>query len=191
MIKKRLQYKHRQNTVRITYEPDYDHEAWESGAEPTPVSEPDAFYRMTEPAHPQPRKASTRRKSHSSLTASKLRRRLYGVGVRGAVATQLLNEILAGEPKPDDVIFATSWNSWSVAGLRQRFGHRVARAILRFVSINLCIMDEFGSYASPGFAAVVQQTMSVCRKWSAKPITVEQTWPAAPTQVVRRVSFQY
>ncbi len=179
-------YKHRKNTVRVKYEPDYDHEAWSSEIPPTPESTPDAFYRITEPAHPKVEEPSTRRKPHLSLTASKIRNRLYSAGIKGAEAKQFLNEILAGEPRSDGVAFP----SWSVSGFRQRFGRRVTRAVLRFVRIQFFVLDEFGYYATPGLADFVQKAMSTCRKHNAAPIVVEQSFPTVIAPVIRRVSFQ-
>lgn len=172
--------------MRVEYEPDYDHEAWESDVPPTPDSTPDAFYRVTEPAHPKVRESTTRRKPHSSLTASKIRNRLYSAGVQGAKAKQFLNEILAGEQRSDGIAIP---GSWSVSGFRQHFGRRVTRAVLRFVHIRFIVLDEFGYYATPGLADFVQKAMSTCRKHSAAPIVVEQTLPTMIVPVIRRVSF--
>lgn len=185
MNKKRLKLKHRKNTVRVTYEPDYDHEAWESATRPTPETVPEAFYMNVEPAHPKP-PAPTRREPHRSLTTAMLRRRLYYAGVRGAEAKRVLAEIMAGEPSADGLAVPMSW---SASGFRKYFGQRLARVVLNFVEIMFIMIDEFSACATPVMADWMQKAMKTGRKYSGSPVIVEQITPTAAVVLTRRVSF--
>lgn len=190
MNKKRLRRKHRKDIVRVTMEPDYDHEAWHSDIKPTPDCMPDAFYCRSEPVYPKLEPAQTRRKPYTSLTGRKLRKRLYGAGLRGVEFQRVLREVLSGEPRCDGVTFNLP-GSWRVSQFRETFGRKVAKAVLRFVAIKFIILDEFGYYVNEGFSEFAQQAMSACRKYSAAPVTVSQLFPTAPVDVTKRVSFQY
>lgn len=183
-------FKGRQRHVmRVSFEPDHDHDAWSSDTSPTPATVPDAFYKVSVPARPvKPSPLHARRNPHSAVTAGMLRKRLYQAGVRGIEAKRILAEIMAGEPlgAEDGVSMPMAWR---VKNFHERFGRRVARAVLRFVQIRLIVLDEFAYYAQPSLAEFVQKAMSVGRKHSAAPILVEQVVPATP--VVRRISFHY
>lgn len=187
MNKRRHRLKHRKNAVRITLEPDYGHEAWGSDIPPTPVTVPDAFYRSCEPVYPREPAPETRQKPHQSLSASMLRKRLYRAGLKGVEAKRVLREIMAGDEVEDGVAIS---GSWGVPSFRKQFGRRIALAVLRFVHIQVIVLDEFAYYASPGLADFVQKAMSIGRTHSASPLVVEQTLPL-PVAVARRVSFRY
>lgn len=189
-MKKRHLFKHRKNTVRVKFSPDYDHPAWREFGSPTPDLVPDAFYRYSEPVHPRVTAPSTRRKPHQGLSAAMLRKRLYRAGLRGLEAKCVLRDILAGE---SDEAGNAIPGSWRTSSFRQRFGRRVAREVLRFVHIRLVVLDEFGYYSSPGFADLTARAMSIGRKQTATPLMVTQTLsqfiPVAPA--AKRVFFQY
>ena len=187
MNKRRIHFKHRKNTVRMVREPDYGHPAWEQDSLPTPDTVPDAFYFRAEPAYPRTQKAETRKKSLSSLSATRLRKRLYASGLKGPELAGVLHEILAGEPVAQGMSVA---GTWRVAPFRERFGRRVARAVLRFVHVQLIILDEFGYYASPGLADFVRKAMNTGRKHAAVTLVAQQVLPT-PGRIPRRVSFRH
>lgn len=190
MNKRRIRLKYRTDTVRRTYEPDYDHEAWEAATPPTPDTVPDAFYERIEPAHPKAPMAETRRKPHRSLTTSMLRRRLHSAGVKGLEAKQMLADIMAGEQDGLGIMIPMSW---SKRGFRERFGRRVARAVLRFVHVAFIVIDEAWQLLnSPSATVFVEKAMRTCRKVSAVTTVVTQTLPSMspePIAVARHISF--
>lgn len=184
--KQRLKLKHRKDTVLITLEPDYNHEAWGSDTPPTPHTVPDAFYQRSEPAHPQETAPETRRKPHRALSTSMLRQRLYRAGIKGVEAKRMLAEIIAGEQKDEGIAIPMSW---SVSGFRERFGRRVARVVLRFVHVAFIVMDEAWMLLQPTTAQFVDKGLRAMRKFTSAIQFVEQTLPPMPKTVARRVSF--
>lgn len=188
MNKKRIRLKYRTDTVRRTWEPDYDHEAWEAAIRPTPETVPGAFYERIEPAHPKAHSTEARRKPHRYLTTSMLRRRLYQAGVKGAAAKQMLDDILAGEQDESGITIPMSW---SKDGFRKRFGRRVARAVLGFVHIALILIDEAWQFLnSPATTAFVEKAMRSSRKFSTMQVAT-QAMPVTPNTVARQISFHY
>lgn len=188
MNKKRLKLKYRKDTVRVVYEPDYNHEAWESDVRPTHETVPDAFFERTEPAHPKSLAPEIRLKPHRTLTTTMLRRRLYGAGVRGAEAKRVLTEIMAGEKTADGLTIPMAW---SVSGFRKQFGKRIARAVLRFVHVAFIIIDESWNLLQAASSTFIEKAFMTARKFSSAPIVVEQVMPTAPVALARRISFHH
>jgi hypothetical protein len=164
--------------VRITYEPDYDHEVWEhAGEAPTPATDPDAFYARRELAYPLPNKSSSRKSPHKRLSKRALRKRLYQAGVRDEQLTKLVSEILAGPPISDpSMSTATVALGWNVEAFRTRFGKRIARAVLRFVASHLVVLDEAVSlFNSSAGSAFIQEAMQRYRKFNLVPLKITQS----------------
>lgn len=150
------------HVVRITHEPYYRDEVWDQhGVTPTPATHPDAFLARREPAYPRPKVGGDRpRKTpHMRLSKTVLRKRLYQAGVRGAQINKLALEILAGPPATD-LLSSTGLVAlgWNVDAFREHFGKRIARAVFRFVSQGLIVVDEFGSWADTALIAAVENS---------------------------------
>lgn len=162
--------------VKISYSPDYDHEAWgESETEPTPATMPDAFYCHREPAYPTIKAEKQRRKLHEGLSRRALKKRLFQTGLRGAELYRIAAEIKAGPTMPDDKLGVVALG-WNVDALRKRFGRRIARAVLRFVRTLLLIIDEaWQLMSSPEMSAAFGEMFMSARKVSSAGITAEQS----------------
>lgn len=135
--------------VRITYTPDYRHEAWMgAGDVPTPSTCPDAFDAHREPAYPKPIRPSTRRKPRAALSRTALRKRLYQAGVRGTKVKGIATEILTGPGALEGPIGKIALG-WNVTNFTQKFGPRVARAVLQGISVYYFFQDEYCFYSAP------------------------------------------
>ena len=162
--------------VRVVYEPDYDNEVWGTDVTPTPASQPDAFYRIVEPAYPNPPKTNARQQPYESLSKTKLLNRLYQAGVRGKELNRIAAEILAGQTAPDKFRTGIIVIGWNVDVFREQFGRRIAKHVLRFVKRKLFAIDEAWSMISqPGVSDMLVQQMRVCRKYNSEAFVVEQS----------------
>lgn len=142
-----------------------------SGELPTPATHPDYFYRMSLPAYPQTLPASrVRRRLPVRLSRTQLRKRLSHAGRRGAELRRTLSDILVG-PRLMEHRLGTTVLGWSEPALRNLLGNRAYRAVTRGVARLFLVLDEFGSYAAPGFA----ELFKACRSMSALPVTATQT----------------
>lgn len=164
--------------VRITYEPDYGDEAWERDGEvPTPATDPDAFYARRESAYPLPKKISSRKSPHDRLSIRALRKRLYQAGVRGNELSRIAAEIYA---KPVDLTGPVGEMAlgWNVKTFKERFGKRISRAVLKFVSTRFMFVDEAWSLlGNSSFVPTIESMFSTMRKFNAASITVTQVDP--------------
>jgi hypothetical protein len=174
--KRRAQHQPR---YRVTYEADYDHDAWHGDAAPTPQSHPDAFYPHHELVNPRPAKATTRQAPHETLSIGALKKRLYRGGIRGQRAAELAREIHAGPGLDALIAGGVTVMGWPVKTLEQRYGTRLAKAVMRFVRTKLIVLDEawslFGSRAMSDFAQRGLQTM---RKYNSARIEGSQDFTA-------------
>lgn len=175
-VKRRARH---QPHYRVTYEPDYDHDAWGSGTDPTPQSHPDAFYSHREQSKQRAAKTTKRQAPHETLSIGALKKRLYRAGISGQRAAALAREIRSG---PDlDVLSAGGMTvmGWPVEALEERYGKRLTRAVTRFVRTKLIMMDEawslFGTGATSDF---MQRSFQTIRKHNSKPLEVSQDYSA-------------
>jgi hypothetical protein len=155
----------KQRVVRIAYERDYSDEAWQSGSGsvPTPESHPDAFYRkVVEVNAPRIRK-STRLKPHDTLSKRQLAKRLHRVGLEGRELRRIVAEIKQGQGL--GFLGGVRVLDWGPKELRQRYGRRVANAVLKFVLRRFFVMDESWSlFSNSGTAKVLSDSMHTLRK---------------------------
>lgn len=166
--------------VRVAYEPDYDDEVWGTDVTPTPVSHPDAFYHVVQPAFPKAPKAKAHQQPYESLSKTKLLKRLYQAGVRGKELKRIAAEILAGQTAPDTFRTGIIAIGWNVDVFREQFGRRITKHVLRFVKRKLLAIDEAWCMLSqPGVGDVLVHSMQSFRKWNSASIVVEQSAAAA------------
>jgi hypothetical protein len=172
------QNKYKRRCVRSIMDVDHDHPAWEDG-NPTYQECPDAFIVYSRPLWAKPSSAK-RRTPHASLSGRRLRKRLFQMGYRGEKLRHTMALVLQNG----------SYANWKVDDFRKAFGRRIGWKLLRFVSAPLLILDEFGYYITPGFAELVQKSMSMYRKFNSQTIEVQQSipLPTGPTPI--RVYFQ-
>lgn len=174
--------KHRARTqprYRITFEPDYDHEAWSNDTAPTRQSHPDAFYPHHELANPRPTKPTTRKQPHETLSIGALKKRLYRAGIRGQRAAVLAREIHAGPGLDDLTAGGITVMGWPVKALEERYGKRLTRAVTRFVRTKLVMVDEAWSLlGSGGMSDFMQRSFQTMRKYNSKPLEVSQDYNA-------------
>ncbi|RQR65490.1 hypothetical protein DIE18_03305 [Burkholderia sp. Bp9125] len=150
----------RDQVVRVSWKPDYDHDAWMNNTTdvpPTRDTHPDAFYRVTECVSPPCTPASTRQQPPARLSRTKLRRRLYRAGYSGAELNRLATLVARGPILGAGVeAFAASSTlllGWPKAQLEATLGRDLARRLTRFVRAQFIMLDEFGSYTPPAFSA--------------------------------------
>jgi len=168
-----------QPRYRISFEPDYDHEAWSDDTAPTPQSHPDAFYPRHELVNARPVKPTTRQAPHETLSIRALKKRLYRAGINGQRAAALAREIHAGPGLDALATGGVMVMGWPVKVLEERYGKRLTRAVTRFVRTKLIVMDEawslFGSGAMSDF---MQRSFQTMRKHNSKPLEVSQDYNA-------------
>lgn len=169
-----------QPRYRLSFEPDHDHPAWlEATAALSPAEVPDAFYVVRTAVNEPKSMPSTRLAPHSTLSLTALRKRLYRAGVRKGRIAALAREIHAGPGATENASFGGRMVlRWQVSELESRFGHRVARAVRRFVRERWVMLDEaWALFAAEGAAEVIQLAMRRSRKYNAAPLLVEQALP--------------
>lgn len=166
--------------VRITYERDYDDEAWlnESKIVPTPETHPNAFYPVSTTINPHPQKASLRREHYNTLSKRHLAKRLYAAGVRGKEVKRIAAEIKAG-PGLSEFEMGTYVMGWNVEAFKSRFGPRIARFVFKLVKRKMIFIDELAAlFASAEMSRFITSSMTAFRKVSGKVLEVTQTLPA-------------
>lgn len=172
-----------QSRYRVTYEPDYEHDAWYGDAAPTPQSHPDAFCLHRELVNPGPTKVTVRKAPHETLSLGALKKRLSRAGIRGRRVAEIAREIHAGPGLDALTVGCVTVMGWPLKALESRYGKRVARAVARFVRTNLIVQDEAWSLlASEGTADMVLRSSRSMRKYSGKPLLVSQASPAVIAQ---------
>jgi len=146
----------RDQVVRVSWKPDYDHDAWMNDATdvpPTRDTHPDAFYRVTECVSPPCTPTSTRQRPPARLSRTKLRRRLYRAGYSGAELNRLATLVARGPTMgAGDGVFAASSPrvlGWPKAQLETLIGRKLARRLTRFVRAQFIVLDEFWYYTPP------------------------------------------
>lgn len=163
---------------KVTYEPDYDHPHWnEEGPAPTPQTAPEAFYVTREYAPtPQERRVLARRPKYQSLSRTRLRKRLYAAGLRGPVLAKAVAQVRSG-PYAKGSELPEGFNSaglqalgWPVSGLKEVFGKRATRAMLKHVRTYWVFLDELGYYMPSGIGGLA----IACRSLNAQPVLVTQ-----------------
>ncbi|MEX3983895.1 hypothetical protein AB4Y45_33460 [Paraburkholderia sp. EG287A] len=159
----------RDRVQRVSWEPDYDDNAWfntRASEPPTRETHPDAFYRMTAPAYPVFAAADTRKKPYRTLSRTKLRGRLSRAGLRGPELKRVLNLIKAG-PGLAHLVNTSSARmalGWDVKHLADTIGEKLARKVLRFVLAIFIVRDEFWDLAKghmPVFEKMFMQARSL------------------------------
>jgi len=172
-----------QAVTRIVHEPDYDHPAWldPEGATPTPDTHPGAFDVLRVPVESdKPRRARARSSKVQDLSKSQIRRRLSAAGLRGEALSRAVRDLKnrpANSFETEDNRYALGW---PVTALINHFGKRLVRALLRNVHVMFVVLDEFGYYASPGWADIVQ-SYRCCRKYNVRLIEASQLVPGDGT----------
>ncbi|MDO8416537.1 MAG: hypothetical protein Q7S87_10030 [Agitococcus sp.] len=155
----------KQRLVEITYERDYHDEAWQTQAEsvPTPESHPDAFYRKVIDVNEPARRQSTRLKPPQTLSKRQLAKRLHRVGLEGAELRRIVSEIKNGP----GLMFSSGLTAmgWHTSILRQRYGRRVANAVLKFVRTRFLALDEGGAlFANASVTKCISDSFHTVRK---------------------------
>lgn len=160
---------------RLVYEPDYDHEAWNLGAAPTPQSHPQAFDARRERIGPHPTISRQRKVPHERLGIGALKRRLYRAGLTRLRAVQIAREIHAGPGNQDLTIGGAMVMGWFVKTLEGRYGRRIARAVSRFVRAKFILLDEGSSLmASGSMANFIEQGIRAMRKYNTRVLDISQ-----------------
>jgi len=155
----------RDKVQRVTWERDYDHEAWLDGTATEPLTRathPDAFYRVTQPAWPAPAAPVTRKPRHKTLSRTQLRKRLSRAGLSGGELRRVLNLIKAG---PGLAQLANGGASrmalgWDVKHLADTIGVQLTRKVLRFVQTIFIVRDEYWDLVMPGLEMLFAQARS-------------------------------
>lgn len=164
-----------QARYRVTYEPNYDHEAWHSEATPTLESHPDAFYPHRELVNPRSAKSTARKAPHATLSIRALKKRLYRAGIASQRAAEIAREIHAG-PGLDALMLGGSMVlRWPAKELERRYGKRIARAVTRFVRTTFIVLDEAWSLTGSDEMADLVQSSFQLRRYNSAPIEVSQS----------------
>lgn len=168
-----------QPRYRVTFEPDYDHEAWRNDTVPTSQSHPDAFYTHHELVNPRPTNPTTRKAPHETLSIGALKKRLYRAGIRGSRAAAIAREIHAGPGLDALIAGGVTVMGWPVKALEERYGKRLTRAITRFVRTKFIMVDEAWSLLGSGaMSDFMQRSFQTMRKHNSKPLDASQDYNA-------------
>ncbi len=170
----------KRGSFRLVYEPDYGHEAWDLGAEPTPQSHPQAFDARRERVSPHPTNIRQRKVPHEMLGIGALKRRLYRAGLTRPRAVQIAREIHAGPGNQDLTVGGPMVMGWFVKTLELRYGRRIARAVSRFVRSKFILLDEGSSLmASGSMANFIDQGIRAMRKYNTRVLDISQGFQKA------------
>ena len=163
----------KRSVVRVITETQNDHRWWRyQDTEPKEGYVVDTTsYSVS--AYPRPESPSTRQKPRTSLSRRKLRKRLYGAGLRGSKLKEVFSEIVGFESKTHrsagegdaTAIAAVQGHrypfGWTRQAMRERLGNRVRKALTKGIRPSLVLLDEFGYYASHGFAELMAKAPSL------------------------------
>ena len=169
----------RERVQRVSWEPDYDHEAWSDYGADEPLTyatRPDAFYRVTEPAYPANSSPVKRKAPHRTLSRTQLRKRLSRAGLSGIELQRVLNLIKAG---PGIERLMTAGSSlmalgWDVKQLADAIGEKLARKVLRFVRATYIVRDEYWELAKD-FMPVLSRMFTLARSHRSQVYVAAQT----------------
>ena len=164
-----------QYVFRVDYERDYNDEVWmKVGSEPlpTPVNNPDAFYRVVTCINPKPSKVNSGRGLYKTLSKRRLEKRLYQAGLSGAKLKDLSVKIRTN--KSFVTVYELTALGWDVKSLYALCGAKVARTVLRLVHKKYIFHDEGSFFFSERARVQVSDWMRTIRKHNSRSVTVTQ-----------------
>lgn len=167
----------KQCVVKISYERDYDDQAWSDDSLTliTPETHPDAFYRVTTEIRPPLVKGKARRKRYETLSKRQILKRVSSVGIRGAELKRIVSEIKSG-PGITEMTMGITVLGWNVDVFRNRFGRRVTKAVFNFVQRRFMALDEgWQLMSSPGMSKFFSNSMKVFRKTNTNVNAITQS----------------
>ena len=124
------------------------------------------------PAYPRSMKPSARQAPRTSLSRGKLRKRLYGAGLRDTKLKEVFSEIVGFEARnvrlasegDTSAILAMQGHrypfGWTKEAMRERLGNRVRKTLTKGIRPTFVVLDEFGYYASQGMAGLMAKASS-------------------------------